>query len=321
MRPSGRLPSGLKEAFVEACATHGPRSSAGGRVYRAVLPTFAYHVARSVPEALRLLAKYKGRAALLAGGTDVLVQMRTEKRIPEAVIDIKRITALGGGIRTAPGGKIAIGALTALSELEHSALLRKALPVLPAAVAVMASPQVRNRGTVGGNLCNAAPSADTAPPLLALDASVRIHTLKGVRIVPLAEFFTGPGATILGTKAILGAIVLPKQPKGLRAAYKKHGVREAMECAVVSVAVAVAKEKGIIRHARIVLGAVAPTPLRVPAAEALLVGHDGGPLDVLAAAGEAAEAARPISDVRGSSGYRREMVRCLVRRALEEVLS
>jgi aerobic carbon-monoxide dehydrogenase medium subunit len=305
---------------VESCASHVAPDAAGGRVFRAVLPRFVYHVARSVPEALRLLARYRGRAVLFAGGTDVLVQMRTGKRIPDAVIDIKRIAALGGGIVPRPGGRIAIGALTTLGDVERSAVLRRRYPVLPRAVSAMASPQVRNRGTIGGNLCNAAPSADTAPPLLALDAAVRIHTARGVRTAPLDGFFTGPGATILGGTALLGAIVLPPPPRGLRATFVKHGVREAMECAIVSVAVAVAREKGLIRHARVVLGAVGPTPLRVPAAEALLIGHPGGPLDVLAAAGEAADAARPITDVRGSAGYRGDMVRCLVRRALEEVL-
>ncbi|MBI5501483.1 MAG: xanthine dehydrogenase family protein subunit M [Deltaproteobacteria bacterium] len=288
-------------------------------MFRAALPPFEYLAATSVPEALRLLAKFRGRAVLLAGGTDVLVQMRTGKRVPEAVIDIKRVAALGGGVKVERGGRIAIGALTTLADIEHDAKLRRLVPLLPEAVATMASPQVRNRGTIGGNLCNAAPSADTAPPLLALDALVRLHTRKGVRTMPLAEFFTGPGRTALGTDAVLGAILVPKPPRGLRAAFRKHGVREAMECAVVSVAVAVAKERGTIRHARVVLGAVAPTPLRVPAAEALLVGHPGGPLDLLAAAGEAADAARPITDVRGSSDYRRDVVRTLVRRALEEV--
>ena len=289
-------------------------------MFRAALPVFEYVVARNVPEALRLLATYRGRAALLAGGTDVLVQMRTGKRVPDAVIDVKRIAVLGGGIKVERNGRIAIGALTRLSDVEHDAKLRRLLPVLPEAVATMASPQVRNRGTLGGNLCNAAPSADSAPPLLALDARVRIHTRTGARTLPLADFFTGPGRTVLGERALLGAILIPKPPRGLRAVYRKHGVREAMECAVVSVAVAVARERGIIRHARVVLGAVAPTPLRVPAAESLLVGRVGGPLDILAAAGEAADASQPISDVRGSSDYRRDVVRTLVRRALEEVV-
>ena len=136
-----------------------------------------------------------------------------------------------------------------------------------------------------------------------------------------AVAFTGPGQTVLRGKEVLGAILIPRPPAGLRGAFRKHGVRETMECAVVSAAVAVVKERGTIRHARVVLGAVAATPLRVPVAEALLVGRAGGPLDILAAAGEAADAAQPITDVRGSQEYRREMVRCLVRRALEEVLA
>ncbi len=305
---------------MEACATHAPMVSAGGRVFRATLPTFAYHRAATVAEALLLLARYRGRAVLLAGGTDVLVQMRTGKRLPAAVIDIKRIRALAGAIRVDRRGRIEIGALTTLGEIERSAVLGRQAPLLVRAVATMASPQVRNRGTVGGNLCNAAPSADTAPPLLALDANVRLVGARGKRTLPLGEFFTGPGQTVLRGKEMLGAILLPRPPAGLRGAFRKLGVRESMECAVASAAVAVAKERGTIRHARIVLGAVAATPLRVPVAEALLVGRAGGPLDILAAAGEAAAAARPITDVRGSQEYRREMVRCLVRRALEEVL-
>ncbi len=290
-----------------------------GRVFRATLRPFEYHGARTVAEALALLARYRGRADLLAGGTDVVVRMKLDRERPEALVDIKRVAALGGPIRLVGGSRVAIPPLAKLADVASSALLRRKLPVLAEAASLMASPQVRNRATIGGNLANAAPSADMAPPLIALGASVRVHSRRGVATVPLDEFFLGPGETVLGRSKVLGAILVPLPPRGARAIYRTHTVREAMDISIASVAIYVERRGAAIRRARIVLGAVAPIPLRVREAERALEGADGGALAIAAASGAAADAARPIDDVRGSADYRREIVRVLVRRALEEV--
>ncbi|MDI7267487.1 MAG: xanthine dehydrogenase family protein subunit M [Myxococcota bacterium] len=289
-----------------------------GRVFRATLRPFEHHGARTVAEALALLARYRGRARLLAGGTDVVVRMKLDRERPEALVDIKRVAALGGPIRLVGGSRVAIPALARLADLTSSALLRRKLPVLAEAASLMASPQVRNRATIGGNLANAAPSADMAPPLIALGASVRVHSRRGVATVPLDEFFLGPGETVLGRSKVLGAILVPLPPRGARAIYRTHTVREAMDISIASVAIYVERRGRTIRRARIALGAVAPIPLRVREAERALEGTDGGAPALAAASVAAAHAARPIDDVRGSADYRREIVRVLVRRALEE---
>jgi carbon-monoxide dehydrogenase medium subunit len=292
-----------------------------GKVYRSVLPHFEYVRPRSVKDAIRVLARHGGEAALLAGGTDLVVKMKMDRAAPGVIVDIKRLAPLGGPIKPSGRSAIAIPPLTTLAEIASSKLLGRRLPVLTATAMLMASPQVRNRATVGGNLANAAPSADMAPPLVALGARVKIHTRRGVRTIPLEEFFTGPGETVLGRTGVLGTITVPLLPRGARAAYHAHTVREAMDLSIASAAACVHRKGGKIVSARIVLGAVAPTPLRVPLAEEALSGTRGTEADIEAAAEAAAAAARPITDVRATDGYRRDIVRVVVRRALAEVLS
>jgi carbon-monoxide dehydrogenase medium subunit len=292
-----------------------------GKVFRSALPHFEYVRPRSVKDAIRILARHKGEAALLAGGTDLVVRMKMDRQAPKTIVDIKRLKPLGGPVKPSGKSAIAIPPLTTLAEIATSTLLKRRLPVLPATALLMASPQVRNRATVGGNLANAAPSADMAPPLVALGARVKIHRRGGVRTIALEEFFTGPGETVLGRTGILGTITVPLLPRGARAAYHAHTVREAMDLSIASAAACVHRKGGKVVSARIVLGAVAPTPLRVPAAEQVLVGTRGTPEDVEAAAEAAAAASRPITDVRATEGYRRDIVKVVVQRALAEVLS
>jgi CO/xanthine dehydrogenase FAD-binding subunit len=287
-------------------------AASGGKVH------FEYCKAGSVQEALKLLAKHKGRAALLAGGTDILVKMRSGKAAPEALIDIKGIGNLAGVKKTK--AQITIGPLTTIAEIARDADLKKALPVLPKTALLMASPQVRNRGTVGGNLCNAAPSADMAPPLIALGAKVRIQTKLGARTVKLEDFFKGPGTTVLGGKGLLTAIVIPVPKKNAKAGYQVLTLREAMDLSIVSAAALVRKERGVIKDVRIALGAVAPVPMRAPGAEKALKGTKGTREDIAKAAASASTECAPISDVRGSQKYRCEMVDVVTRRVLEEVL-
>ncbi|MHC4600116.1 MAG: FAD binding domain-containing protein [Planctomycetota bacterium] len=280
---------------------------------------FAYHRAGSIKEAVALLKKGKGRLHPLAGGTDLLVQWKTGKTTPEGVVDLKGISDLRG-IRQKKGGLV-IGPCTTLAEIAASSLLKKRLPILPAVALMMGSPQVRNRGTLGGNLANAAPSADMAPPLIALDAKVRIVGPQGRKTHPLAAFFLGPGKTLMKPGALLTEVAVPVPKRGTKVAFHPLTLREAMDISIASVAVAVRREKKKIAHARVVLGAVAPVPLVAEAASKVLRGTAGTPEDVADAARAAAREAKPISDQRGSRTYRRDMIEVLVERALTEVLA
>ncbi|MHC5037953.1 MAG: FAD binding domain-containing protein [Planctomycetota bacterium] len=280
---------------------------------------FVYTRAETVKEALALLRKGRGKFRPLAGGTDLMVQWKSGKHDVTGVVDIKGVEGFTG-VQQGRGG-ILIGPCTTLAQIAASALLKRRLPLLPAVALQMGSPQVRNRGTIGGNLANAAPSADMAPPLIALDAKVQILGPKGRKTVPLAGFFKGPGETLLGKNTLLGKIVIPIPKRGTKVAYVPLTLREAMDISIVSAAAAVRRERKKVVHARIVLGAVAPIPLRARKAEAALRGTDGGPEAIARAAEAAAKEAKPITDQRGSRAYRRDMVVTTVERALTEVLA
>lgn len=279
---------------------------------------FDYYAPTSLNEALGLLAEQGGRARALAGGTDLLLKMRAGKLTPTRLINIKRLSELRGLSYDEPWG-LRLGALTTVAEIMDSPQVRQRYPVLAHAAGTMASVQIRNLATVGGNLCNAAPSADLAPPLIALGAQAHIAGLRGERNVALEDFFTGPGQTVLADDELLVGVTVPCAEVSLTAVYLKHTPRQAMDIAIVGVAAAVILSEGVCVSARIVLGAVAPTPLRVWEAEAALIGRPLEERGIAEAARLAAQAARPIDDVRASAWYRREMVGVLVRRALGEI--
>ncbi len=251
---------------------------------------------------------------ILAGGTDLLVQSRSEKVIFTHLIDLKGVEGLSS-IRLLDG-KIAIGALTPIGEVHKSELVRAMFPVLADACGQLGSSQTRNKATIGGNLCNASPSAETACPLLVLDAAVKILGFKSVRVVSVHEFFVGPGQTVLGSGEIVKEIVIPFREGILGTSYQKLGRRKAMEIAIANVAVAVTRKENTCLESRIALGAVAPVPMRALKAEAILRGAPWTEEALEEAAMSAAEACQPISDIRASEWYRRKMVRVLVRRAL-----
>jgi carbon-monoxide dehydrogenase medium subunit len=280
---------------------------------------FDYLKPGSVQEAMKLYGKYKGKAAFLAGGTDLIVKMRSGKAAPGALIDVKGIEQLRG-IKKAKT-QITIEPLTTLAEIAESEVLRKLLPVLPETALKMASPQVRNRGTVGGNLCNAAPSADMAPPLIVLGAKAKFTTKQGTKTVKLEDFFTGPGETVISGKGLLTAIIVPLPKKGAKVGYETLTLREAMDLSIVSAAAMVRKERGRVKEARIALGAVAPVPMRAAKAEKMLTGTKGTPEDIAKAAAAAVAECAPIGDVRASLSYRSDMVEVVTRRVLERVLS
>ena len=284
-------------------------------------PKFDYLEAGSVEEACSLLSQYGDKVRLLAGGTDLLVAMRWRKINVQYVINTKTIPDLDY-IRY-DGEALRIGALATLDDIESSPIIRDKFPVIVNSAHLVGTPQIRNVATIGGNLCNAAPSADMAPSLIGLGARVKLKGTKGERVVTLEEFFTGPGETVLQLGEMLIEIQVPNAPPHTRSIYLKLPARTAIGLAVVGVAATVTLDpKGdSISEARIVLGAVAPTPIRTRQAESILKGKTVSNELIEKSAQVAAEEAKPISDVRGSAGYRREMVRVLTKEAIRQIIS
>ncbi|TKJ42384.1 hypothetical protein CEE37_01505 [candidate division LCP-89 bacterium B3_LCP] len=265
---------------------------------------FEYGCPGSLMETTSIL-RNNPEAVLLAGGTDILVRIKQGMIQPAMLVDIKSITELHG-ISSIEQNGLRIGALTTLTELVENDLIRNRCPVLSAAALSMACVQVRNRATIGGNVANASPAADTVPPLMAFDAELEIFADEDIKRVPIGEFFTAPGETVLQENEILTAILIPDTAR--KAHYIKHTLREAMDIAGVGVCVS-RKTQGA-PDPRVVLGAVAPTPIRVPAAEQFL---SEGKIEEACAA--AVDAARPIDDVRASASYRKDVIYPLVKRA------
>jgi CO/xanthine dehydrogenase FAD-binding subunit len=283
------------------------------------LPKFDYLAPTTLDEALSLLAKYKGRAKVIAGGTDLVPKLkRREIKAPEYVIDLKGIPGLD---KIKPNGSgLTIGALVTIEEVEVSPQIRQKFAVLAQAAQSMASPQVRHRGTIAGNICNAVPSADSAPALLTLGAKLKIISQKGERTVGIDDFFTGPNQTVLNSQEILAEIQLPNMPANSQGVYLKLTPRRAMDLAIVGVAVVATAKNGVCQDIRIALGAVAPTPTRAKKAEAILKGQKFTDALIEKAAKTAAAEARPIDDHRASAEYRRDMVEVLVRRAVKQAI-
>lgn len=280
------------------------------------MDSFEHYTPTTLDEALTLLAQWDGQARVAAGGTDLLLKMKAGVLTPTAVINIKRLPELQG-IAYDPQRGLRLGALTTLRQLTRDSVVQTHYPCLAQAAGWMASEQVRSFATVGGNLCNAAPSADLAPPLLALDAEVEIAGPDETRRLSLDAFFLGPGRTALRADELLLAIYLP--PPAGTTLYLKQAPRAYMDIAIVGVAARVLIEHGRCRQARIALGAVAPTPLRAREAEALLAELPFSSDQITQAAVTAAAACSPIDDIRSSAWYRRQMVQRLTRRALEQL--
>jgi CO/xanthine dehydrogenase FAD-binding subunit len=277
---------------------------------------FEYFAPTSLEAALSLLEGHKKGMKVLAGGTDLIVQMKDGRARPAVIIDAKNIPELN---RLGwDGDKVFhIGAAVPLSKIIAFPTVRERLGILHQACSLIGSEQIRNRATLGGNICNAAPSADTAPPLLCLGARAIVARPGGKRTVPLEGFFRGPGQTVLGSNEILVEVEIPVPPSPSAGCYLRHTPREEMDIAVAGVASFLVASGRQCREARVALGAVAPTPVMVPQVAALLAGKTPSDKSIEAAAEMAAVAASPVSDVRGSADYRREIVRVLVRRALQ----
>lgn len=281
--------------------------------------TTEYFVPRTLDEALDVLAA--GPATVLAGGTDLMPQSRSGKRpIGARLLNIRRVAGLAGISES--GGTVRIGALTTISELYEHPLVRERLPVLWSACDHFASGQIRNAGTLGGNICNASPAGDTLVPLLVLGASVVLASAARratPRRLPLAEFLLGPGRTALAADELLTAVELPLPASGWVDRYLKFGTRPALDISTVAIGIGGRWADGRLADARVALGAVAPTAVRIAAAEQALAGGalDAARIDATVAAADAA--IRPISDVRATDWYRHELVRNLLRRLLSDV--
>jgi CO/xanthine dehydrogenase FAD-binding subunit len=283
------------------------------------LPKFNYLAPTTLDEALSLLSEYKGRAKAIAGGTDLVPKLkRREIRAPEYVIDLKGVPGLDE-IKYDAGG-LSLGALVTIGMVETSAKIQQKFGILAQAAQSMASPQVRNRGTIAGNICNAVPSADSAPPLLTLGARLKLVSQKSERTVNIEDFFTGPNQTALGDDEILREIQVPDMPTNGKGVYLKLTPRRAMDLAIVGVAVVVIPQDGICQDIRIALGAVAPTPIRAEKAEAILKSRKFDDKLIEKAAQTAASQSNPIDDHRASAEYRRDMVEVLVKRAIKQAI-
>jgi len=281
---------------------------------------FELALPRTVEECLEILAQGGRDTKVVAGGTDLLPQLKNGLLKPPRVADLSGIPALRA-LQRANGQGLRIGAAVTARTIERDPHVQSAYPALAESGALVGSVQIRNLATVGGNLCNAAPSADMAPPLLALDAEVVVAGPRGQRQLPLASFFRDVRQTVLGPDELLVEIVVPAPGPRSGGQYLRHTPRRELDIAVVGVASQLTLANGRCTKARIALAAVAPVPLRATAAEQALEGQAVTPDLIKRAADLAVDAARPISDQRGSADFRRHLVRVLTRRTLTTALA
>jgi CO/xanthine dehydrogenase FAD-binding subunit len=281
---------------------------------------FDLAVPGSVDDCLKVLAGDPAGAKLVAGGTDLLPQLKNGLLKPARVVDLSGVAELRT-LAATDGRDLRIGAAVTARELELDPAVRSRYTAIAESGALVGSVQVRNLATVGGNLCNAAPSADMAPPLLALDAVAVIAGPKGRRRIPLAEFFTGVRRTVLGADELLVELMVPDPGPQSGGNYLRHTPRRELDIAVVGVASQLTLTGGKCAKARIALAAVAPTPILATAAERALEGQTVTSDLIERAAGLAVEVARPIDDQRGSVEFRRHLVRVLTRRTLITALA
>ena len=279
------------------------------------MKAFDYNAPATLPEAVGLLVSQPS-ARLLAGGTDLIVQLRSGRKEADLVIDIKKIPELNA-LDFDPIAGLTIGAAVPCYRLTAHAVIQAHFPSLAEVASWIGGTQIQGRASLGGNLCNAAPSADSIPLLIALGASALVAGPGGRRTVAMEDFCTAPGRNQLGVGELLVSIQIPAPAPHSGAAYLRFIPRNEMDIAVVGAGVAVTIADGVFTAARIALSAVAPTPLFVPAAGEALVGQPISPAALEAAAQIAQAAATPISDMRGTAAYRKHLCAVMTRRALE----
>jgi CO/xanthine dehydrogenase FAD-binding subunit len=285
------------------------------------MPSFEYLRPKSINEAISLLESHGEKGRYVAGGTDVMVKIKERKMTPEYLISLRHIPELAY-IHRDPEGLLRLGALTTHRMLERSSLIRRYYPCIFDAVQNIGSVQIRNVATIGGNICNAVPSADGVIPLLVLGAQVTLVGSKGKRSLPLKSFFLGPGLTLMEPGEILTEFFIPPLPANSSGGYVKHTRREAMELPIVGVGcfLALSPDLKTCAKARFGLGVAAPTPIRAYSAEAFLQGQEISEATLTEAGRIAAQETKVRDSIRGQAWYRREMVETLVRRMGLKVL-
>ncbi len=289
-----------------------------------ILPEFEYLAPKTLDKAISILKEYGDEAKIMAGGTDVINPLKEhalndEVKKPAYLVDIKNLPDMDKIEYDAEKG-LSIGALVKLVDIEDSELVKKEYPALAEAAHVIASNQIRSKGTMVGNICNASPSADSVPTLIVLGASLDIVGPEGKRNVLVENFFTGFKKLDLQVGEVVVGINIPPMKENTKAAYIKHAFRKAMDLAIVGVAAQITVEDGICKEAKVALGAVSIHAVRAKHAEDILVGSNLSQ-EVLEKAGEAAMLdCKPISDVRASAEYRHDMVRVFTKRAVKKAL-
>ncbi|MCL4514510.1 MAG: xanthine dehydrogenase family protein subunit M [Firmicutes bacterium] len=283
-----------------------------------MLRPFDYYRPRTLSEAIKLLSETG--AAALAGGTDLLVNIRSGKESPQVVVDLKDLPELHG--IHLEGDKVWLGALTTMGEIVNAAAFRGPLGILSEAASVVGCCEIRRRATVGGNICNASPGADTAPALLALEAEAAIRGPGGARSMPLPAFYLGPGRTALGPGEILSGFFIPRPPEGSRGTYLRRTRVKGMDLAGIGLAALVIPGHGKRNHeVRLALGAVAPTPVRAREAEILLQDQVVDALSLTRAKEVLRRSISPrATSLRASPEYKREMAGVLLEMALSKLL-
>ena len=285
------------------------------------LPKFEFLSPKSIEEAISLLAKHGPEAKLIAGGTDLVSEMRWGEWRPQYVLSLSQIPDLDE-IQFDKTAGLRMGAACTIGEIERSKVIKEYYPLLAQAASVLGSMEIRNRATVGGNLCTAAPSADMPPSLLVHGAKAVIATKKGEKVVALEDFFTGPKKTILNHDEILVRLEMPPVEPNSAGEYIKFGRRNAMEIAMIGVAALITLEDGndTCKTARLAFATAAPTPIRAKEAEKILNGKKLIQETIDQAAESASREASPRTSWRTTEEYRRDLIRVLTRRAIKKAL-
>jgi len=278
---------------------------------------FDYYAPETLAEAIDLLKKFGDSARVLAGGTDLMVKMRLGAISPGALVSIKKIPGLDV-ITVDPGKGLTIGATALLADVAAHPEVRTQYPAIAAAASDTANVQVRNMGTVVGNLCNASPSADNAPALLVMGAKVHIAGWAGGRTLPLKEFFRGPGRTALAPDEIVTAVSVPPVPENTGVMYLSFSGRGKLDCSTVGIGALMRMDGDICKSAKIAIGACAPTPMLAPEAENMLTGNTVDEGLLRSVSQKAAKETSPIDDLRASAAYRIKVVEVLAYRVLTE---
>jgi carbon-monoxide dehydrogenase medium subunit len=281
------------------------------------LPRFEYLAPKTVDEAIHLLSRHGREAKPIAGGTDLVLKMKRREEVPRYVIGLKNIPGLDT-IEYNDGQGLRFGPLVTIHDMETSRMVREKSPILSQAASTIGSAQIRNLGTVVGNLCNALPSADMIPSLIVLGARVKIAGKKTEKDIPVEEFLTGPGKTVLTHDELVVEVQVPCPPPHSGGVYIKHAPREAMDLAIIGVATLITLDEGMCSQVKICLGNVGPTQIRAIKAEDILKGKPFSAELVRQVSEMASEEARPRSSIRSSAEYRKEMVRTLTARALNQ---